>query len=327
MLRRLGFETVFDTNVGADVTIMEEARELVERLAGRGGPLPLITTCCPAWVDFMEKFHSDMIPHFSSCKSPHAILGTLAKTYFADQAHLDPQRIRMVSLMPCTAKKYEIVRSEEMYASGRQDVDLSLTTRELVRMIRQAGLEFASLPEEPADNPLGEYSGAGTIFGATGGVMEAALRTASHLIGGGPVEELEFDAIHGLAGVKQAELTIAGQSLRVAVAHGLANVEQVLDEVRQAVAAGREPPFHFMEVMACPGGCIGGGGQSWGVTDAIRRQRSDGLRGDDRARTIRCSHDNPSVQKLYRDFLGEPMGDTAHELLHTRYTPRPEYRR
>jgi NADH-quinone oxidoreductase subunit G len=275
----------------------------------------------------MEKFHADMIPHFSSCKSPHAIVGTLSKTHYAAQAGIDPESIRMVSMMPCTAKKYEIVRSKEMYASGRQDVDVSLTTRELIRMVRQAGLELGALPDEPADSPLGEYSGAGTIFGASGGVMEAALRTAHFLLTGEEMEELEFSAIRGLQGVKQTQVDIGGREIRLAVAQGLGNVEEVLERVRRAAQAGSEPPYHFIEVMACPGGCIGGGGQAWGVTDEVRRKRAEGLLADDRMQTARRSHQNPAVAKLYEDFLGEPLGDRAHELLHTQYNARPEYRR
>ncbi len=325
-LRRIGFDTVFDTNFGADVTIMEEASELARRLSG-DGPLPLITTCCPAWVDFMEKFHSDMIPHFSSCKSPHAILGTLAKTYYAEQRGLDPRKVRMISFMPCTAKKYEITRSGEMFASGMQDVDVSITTRELTRMIGQAGIEFASLASEPADNPLGEYSGAGTIFGATGGVATAALRSACHFLTGRDVDELDFTPIRGLEGVKEAEIELDGRTVRVAVAHGLAHVEGVLDEVRAAAERGDEPAYHLIEVMACPGGCVGGGGQSWGDTDEKRRMRAEGLAADDRDRTVRRSHDNPAVQKLYADFIGEPLGDRARKFLHTSYQARPDYRR
>ena len=326
-LRRIGFDTVFDTNFGADVTIMEEATELAARLKEGAGPLPLITTCCPSWVDFMEKFHDDMIPHFSSCKSPHAIVGTLAKTYYAQQVGLDPEKVRMVSIMPCTSKKYEIARSTEMFASGMQDVDLSITTRELSRMIRQAGVDFENLPDEAADSPLGKYSGAGTIFGATGGVATAALRTAHHFLTGMDIEDLEFRQINSLDGVKEMEVSIGGQAVRVAVSHGMGNVEQVLDRIRAAAKAGDEPAYHLVEVMACPGGCIGGGGQSWGVTDEIRRKRVEGLLADDRGQSVRRSHQNPSVQKLYKEFLGEPSGETARNLLHTHYRSRPEYQR
>jgi NADH-quinone oxidoreductase subunit G len=325
-LRRMGFATVFDTNFGADVTIVEEATEFVRRLKGEG-PLPLITTCCPSWVDFMEKFHGDMIRHFSSCKSPHAILGTLAKTYYAEKTGLDVAKIRMVSIMPCTSKKHEIRRSDEMFASGRQDVDVAITTRELTRMIQQAGIEFAALPAEQADSPLGEYSGAGTIFGTTGGVTEAALRSAFYYMHGKELDEVDFRQVRGLEGVKEAEVDFDGRAIRLAVAHGMANVEQVIAKIRAADQAGGEPAYHLVEVMACPGGCIGGGGQSWGVTDDIRRRRSEGLHGDDRARSIRRSHQNPSVRRLYEEFIGEPLGDRAHKLLHTTYTPRPDYRR
>jgi NADH-quinone oxidoreductase subunit G len=326
-LRRMGFDTVFDTNIAADITIMEEASEFVERYTKGTGHLPLITTCCPAWVDFMEKYHSDMIDHFSTCKSPHAILGTLAKTYYAKQAGLDPGKIRMVSIMPCTAKKYEISRSNEMFASGHQDVDVSITTRELSRMVRQAGIDPEVLPDEQADSPLGEYSGAGTIFGVTGGVMEAALRTAYHLITGDEIEQLEYHELHGLEGVKELSMHVDGEEVRVAVAHGLRNVEHVLDRIRAAKDADQEPPYHFVEVMACPGGCIGGGGQSWGITDEIRRQRAEGLAQDDRQSPVRRSHQNPAVKQVYTEFLGQPLGDTSHKLLHTTYEPRPEYRR
>ncbi|MBS3822036.1 MAG: 2Fe-2S iron-sulfur cluster binding domain-containing protein [Planctomycetes bacterium] len=326
-LRRLGFAAIFDTNFGADVTIMEEATEFARRLENGKGPMPLITTCCPSWVDFMEKFHSDMIRYFSSCKSPHAILGTLAKTYYAEQVGLDRDKIRMVSIMPCTSKKYEIIRSDEMFASGSQDVDIAITTRELTRMIQQAGIELANLPAEQADNPLGEYSGAGTIFGTTGGVMEAALRSAYYFINGKELDDVDFKQVRGLDGVREAEVDIDGRTIRLAVAHGLANVEYVLNNIRATAEAGDEPAYHLVEVMACPGGCIGGGGQSWGVTDEIRQKRIDGLHGDDLAHTIRRSHQNPAVQRLYDDFIGKPMGDRAHQLLHTSYTARPEYRR
>ncbi len=326
-LRRLGFKTVFDTNFGADVTIVEEASEFVRRLGEGAGPLPLITTCCPSWVDFMEKFHPDMIEHFSSCKSPHAILGVLAKTYYAEQNGIPVESIRMVSFMPCTSKKYEIRRTEEMYASGAQDVDISLTTREFVRMVRQAGIELGSLPPARADTPLGEYSGAGTIFGASGGVAEAALRSAQFYLTGEDGPTLEFEAIQGSCGVKEMETTVAGRPVRVAVAHGLGNVEQVLDKVREAKAAGDGPAYHLIEVMACPGGCVGGGGQSWGVTEEIRQQRTAALRADDRDQPVRLSHRNPSVVKIYEDFLGDPLGERAHNLLHTSYTPREEYKR
>ncbi len=328
VLRRLGFKTVFDTNFGADVTIIEESSEFIARLTSGAGALPLITSCCPAWVDFMEKFHGDMIAHFSSCKSPHAIVGSLTKTYYAEKMGLDPDRIFMVSIMPCTAKKHEIVRSESMYASGRQDVDVSLTTREFSRMIRQTGIDLRSLPaDSAADSLLGEYSGAGTIFGFSGGVMEAALRTAHCRLTGDEASAPEFPALRGLDGVKRLEVEVAGKKLRVAAAHGLGHVEELLAEVRRAREAGGDPAYHFIEVMACPGGCVGGGGQAWRISDEIRRARAAGLQADDRAKPARRSDANPQVKQLYAEFLGEPLGHKAHELLHTAYQSLPRYRR
>ncbi len=327
-LRRMGFDAVFDTNFGADVTIMEEATEFAERFRNSPESLPLITTCCPAWVDFMEKFHPEMIPHFSSCKSPQSILGVLAKTYYAEQRRLDPARIFMVSIMPCTAKKYEIHRHKTMFASGRQDVDVSITSRELIRMIRQSGLDFSGLDcLAAADSPLGEYSGAGAIFGATGGVMEAALRSAHYFVSGADLRDPVIPAVRGISGVKEGEIAIEGRPVRFAVAHGLANVEKVLDKITAAREKGDDPPYHFVEVMACPGGCIGGGGQAWEVDDAIRRLRVEGLLKDDAIREVRASHRNPSIEKLYRDFLDRPLSDKARQLLHTSYRPRRKYRR
>ncbi len=324
LLRRLGFKAVFDTSFGADVTVMEEATEFVKRFKEHIGPLPLITTCCPSWVDFMEKFYPDMIEHFSSAKSPHEMLGVLAKTYYAQKKGLDPAKIFMVSIMPCTSKKYEITRSEEMFASGYQDIDVVLTTRELVRMIKQAGIDFNNLPEEEPDHILGDYTGAGVIFGATGGVMEAALRTAHYLITGRNLEKVEFEQVRGLEGIKRCVVHIDGVDVKVAVAHGLANVEKILNEVREAKEKGKDLPYHFIEVMACPGGCVGGGGQPYGVTDELRIARAKGLYEDDEHR-IRYSHENPYIKQLYDEFLGHPLSEKAHTLLHTHYTPRPIY--
>jgi iron-only hydrogenase group A len=326
-LRRMGFKAVFDTNFGADLTIMEEAHEFVERFTTEGSVLPLITTCCPSWVDFMEKFHDDMIPHFSSCKSPQAMVGALAKTYYAEKMGLDPAKIYVVSVMPCTAKKFEIIRSKEMRSSGFQDVDTSLTTRELARMIKQSGINFKALAEEQPDHLLGAYTGAGTIFGATGGVMEAALRTSHFLITGENPERIDFQKTRGLEGVKEGKTVIGGHEIRFAVAHGLGNVETVLTRVREARDAGTEPPYHFIEVMACPGGCVGGGGQPYGVTDKLRAKRAAGLYQEDQAGLWRCAHENPYIQKLYEDFLGEPLGEKSEQLLHTSYRPRATYRR
>jgi NADH-quinone oxidoreductase subunit G len=326
-LRRMGFYAIFDTNFGADVTIVEEASEFVERFAHNKGPLPLITSCCPAWVDFMEKFHPDMIDHFSSCKSPHQIVGVLSKTYYAKKKRIDPANIYLVSIMPCTAKKYEIGRSDAMSASGFQDVDVSITTREIARMIKQAGIDFRNLPNEEPDHILGDYSGAGTIFGATGGVMEAALRTAYDYITGGKLKNVEFENVRGLSGVKEGTIPVGQHNVKVAVAHGLSNVEFVIDKVRKAKAAGQEPPYHFIEVMACPGGCVGGGGQPYGVTDELRIKRAAGLYKDDEAHTIRYSHENPYVKQVYREFLGQPLGEKSKKMLHTTYKPKSEYRK
>ncbi len=324
-LRRLGFDTVFDTNFAADLTIMEEGSEFVERLSKGTAPLPMITTCCPSWVDYMEKYYSEMIPHFSTAKSPQMMLAAMVKTYYAKKIGKDPQDIFMASVMPCTSKKYEIARDERMYSSGTRDIDVSITTRELARMIKQAGITFESLPDEQADEALGIYTGAGTIFGASGGVMEAALRTAHYLVTGTDLAKVEFESIRGLDGIKRATVDVAGTSIRVAVAHNMKNTGIVLEEVRDALAAGKEPPYHFIEVMACRGGCIAGGGQPYGGTDEIRRKRMEAIYRDDKAQTYRCSHHNPSIQKLYKEFLGAPLSETSHKYLHTHYTPRPVY--
>jgi NADH-quinone oxidoreductase subunit G len=326
-LRRLGFKAVFDTNFSADLTIMEEASEFVERFVHKRGQLPLITSCCPSWTDFMEKTHYDFIDNFSSAKSPQQMLGVLAKTYYAQKQGVDPAKMYVASIMPCTAKKYELERSQEMYASGYIDVDLVLTTRELARLIKQSGLDFLNLPDGEADSILGDYTGAGALFGVTGGVMEAALRTAYFLVTGKNLEQVEFAPIRGLDGVKESTIVIEGTAIRVAVAHGLANVESVLDKVRDARKSGAEPPYHFIEVMACPGGCIGGGGQPYGVNGDVRAKRAAGLYQHDRDRKIRFSHENVEVQRVYTDFLGRPLSHKAHELLHTRYTARPTYKR
>jgi len=326
-LRRLGFKAVFDTCFGADVTIIEEASEFVQRFIHKKGKLPLITTCCPSWVDFMEKFYPQMIDHFSSAKSPHEIVGVLSKTYYANKIGVDPSRIYMVSIMPCTAKKFEISRSKEMFISGYQDIDVSLTTRELGRMIKQAGIDFSGLDPEEPDHILGDYTGAGLIFGATGGVMEAALRTAYNFVTGENYKEIVFKDVRGLKGVKETTITIKGVDIRIAVAHGMGNVEYVLRRVEDAIVNQKELPYHFIEVMACPGGCVGGGGQPYGVTDKLRVARANGLYNEDDAKEIRYSHENPYVRKLYKEFLGEPLGEKAHKLLHTRYLPRPLYKK
>lgn len=263
------------------------------------------------------------------------MVGAMAKTYYAEKNAIDPAKIRVISVMPCTAKKWEIVRSEDMRSSGFQDVDVSITTRELARMIKQAGINFRALPEEKADNPLGEYSGAATIFGTTGGVMTAALRTAYFYITGEELENIDFKEIDGLEGVKEAEVDIKGIKVRIAVAHGAGNVETVLNRIREAKANGEELPYHFVEVMACRGGCVSGGGQPRvmmpgqpkprGITDDIRKKRAQGLLNEDLQAKNRRSHHNESIKTLYKEYLGEPNGEKSHHLLHTHYEPRRKY--
>jgi len=324
-LRRLGFKAVFDTNYSADVTIMEEGSEFIKRFT-TGGTLPLITSCCPAWTDWMEKYAQDFMDNFSTAKSPQQMLGVLAKTYYAEKLGIDPAKIFMVSVMPCTAKKYEITRSETMFASGHQDIDVVLTTRELARMFKSTGIDFPNLAKEEADSILGDYTGAGTIFGVTGGVMEAALRTAYCLItGDAQPPSINFEAVRGMEGVKEATIDIKGTPVKIAVAHQMGNVEQVLDAVREDRKAGRKPRYDFIEVMACRGGCIGGGGQPTGATDEVRKARTAGIYTDDEKCVIRMSHLNPQVQKLYADYLDKPLSEKAHHLLHNHYHAKKIY--
>ncbi|MCQ2740920.1 MAG: [FeFe] hydrogenase, group A [Alphaproteobacteria bacterium] len=335
-LRRLGFTKVFDTNFGADLTIIEEATEFVRRFTTKDR-LPMFTSCCPAWVDYIEKYYPEALPHLSSCKSPHQMVGAIAKTYYAEIIGVDPAKIKVVSVMPCTAKKWEIKRNETMSSSGYQDVDVVITTRELAKMIRQTNINFKALKEEEADNPLGEYSGAATIFGVTGGVMTAALRTAYFYITGQELGNLNFQAIEGLEAVKAAEVDINGTKVRIAVVNGVGNVEEVMEQIKAAEESGTELPFHFIEVMACPGGCIAGGGQPkvmmhglpkpWGITNEIRRERSKGLNNEDAAAKNRLSHHNESIKQMYKDYFGEPGGEKAHHLLHTAYKERPLYKK
>ncbi len=325
-LRRLGFDAIFDTNFSADLTILEEGSEFVQRFT-EGGVLPQITSCCPAWTDYMEKYATDFMPNFSSAKSPMQMLGAMAKTYYAEQSEIDAKDMFVVSIMPCTAKKFEVSRDENMNSTGFQDVDIALTTRELARMIKQAGIDFKSLPEEEADSLLGDYTGAGTIFGVTGGVMEAALRSAYFLITKEDLEDVNFMDVRGMKGVKAAEIDIQGTKVRVAVAHQMGNVESLLNQIRDAKEKGEETPYHFIEVMACRGGCIGGGGQPHGATDEIRAKRTAGIYTDDEKSVQRCSHHNPMITKIYADFLGEPMSHKAHELLHTGYKEREVYKK
>ncbi|MCH8474194.1 MAG: [FeFe] hydrogenase, group A [Opitutales bacterium] len=328
-LRRLGFKAIFDTTFAADLTIIEEASEFVARFVEGKGELPLITSCCPAWVDYLEKNFSDLIPLFSTAKSPQQMLGALAKTYYPEKTGLPADQIYQVSIMPCTAKKYELERTEEMQSSGRPDVDVVLTTREFARMIKQSGVDFLNLPDEKADSLLGEYSGAGLIFGNTGGVMEAALRTAFNKVTGEnlPPEGINITPVRGLEGIKTATIPVADTKVRVAVAHGLANVENLLLQVREARDQNKPPPWHFIEVMACPGGCIGGGGQPYGVCNEVRQKRMQGLLDTDEKMALRFSHENPEILQVYDEFLGEPLTGKAHELLHTSYQPRPIYQK
>jgi NADH-quinone oxidoreductase subunit G/NADP-reducing hydrogenase subunit HndD len=316
-LRRLGFDRVFDTDFSADLTIMEEGSEFIERFT-KGGPLPLITSCSPGWIKFMEHFYPEFIPNVSTCKSPQQMFGAVAKTFYAQKAGIDPAKMVVVSIMPCTAKKFECQRPE-MRDSGYQDVDYVLTTRELARMIREAGIDFRNLPEEQYDDPLGESTGAAVIFGATGGVMEAALRTAYELITGKTLPSLDFYDVRGLKGIKEATVDIEGTKVRVAVAHSLGHARQLLERVK----AGEQ--YHFIEIMCCPGGCIGGGGQPIPTNTEIREQRIKGIYQADVEMPIRKSHENPSIQALYREFLGKPLSEKSHHLLHTHYTPRGKY--
>jgi len=330
-LKRLGFDKVFDTNFAADLTIVEEGTEVVNILkeaiaTGNMEKLPVLTSCSPGWIKFIETFFPKLINHISSAKSPQQMFGALAKTYYPEKANINPKDIVSVSIMPCTAKKYE-ARRPEMRASGFQDVDYVLTTREFAQMIREAGIDFANLPEIPAEEMMGAYTGAATIFGATGGVMEAALRTAYELVSGKPLEKVELEMCRGIQGVKEAIVPIplpdGGEfPLKVAVAHGLGNARQLLDKIGSEIEKDGKSSYHFVEIMACQGGCVGGGGQPYGSTIAVRARRGEGLYKEDRELPIRKSHHNEAVKKLYEDFLGEPNSHKAHELLHTTYSVR-----
>lgn len=314
-LHRLGFDHVFSTSFSADLTIMEEATELVQRITA-GGPLPMMTSCSPGWIKYVETFHHGMIPNLSTCKSPQQMLGAMIKSYWAEKKGIDPEKIFSVAVMPCVAKKFEAARPE-MLNGARADVDAVLTTRELAKLIRSHGLDLSSLDPTPADDPFGERSSAGKLFGATGGVMEAAIRTAYHLLTGKELEHLEVEAVRGLDGVKKAELDVDGTTVRVAVVSGLGNAAKLLEEI----AAGREE-LHFVEVMTCPGGCINGGGQPFSASpDAVRR-RMEALYAIDGASSLRLSHENPSIRRLYEEYLGEPAGERSHALLHTHYEAR-----
>lgn len=336
-LKRLGFDSVLDTDFTADLTIMEEGTELLTRLKKAlvdkdpNVALPMTTSCSPGWVKFIEHTFPEYLPNVSTCKSPQQMFGALAKTYYPKTRNLDPKDIVSVSIMPCTAKKYEADRPE-MRSSGYKDVDYVLTTRELARMIKQAGVDFAKLKEDKYDSIMGTSSGAAVIFGATGGVMEAALRTAYEIVTGRPVpfEDLNITPVRGIEGVRQASVLfedckeewsfLNGVELQCAVAHGLVNARKLMDGVKSG-----EINVHFIEVMACPGGCLGGGGQPIPTNEAIRKKRTEAIYAEDMSMAIRKSHENPEIVGIYKDFLGEPLGHKSHELLHTHYTERIRY--
>ena len=319
-LRRIGFDKVFDTDWAADLTIMEEATELLQRIQN-GGVLPLITSCSPGWIKYCEHYVPDMTENLSSCKSPQQMFGAMLKTYFAEKEGIDPAKIVSVSVMPCTAKKFEIGR-EDQNAAGVPDVDIAITTRELARLIRRCGISFTDLPDEKFDDPMGESTGAAVIFGATGGVMEAALRTAVETLTGEELAKLDFTDVRGTEGVKEASYNVAGMDIRVAVASGLANARTLLNKVKSG-----EVQYHFIEIMGCPGGCVNGGGQPQvsgevrNFTD-VRAIRAGVLYRNDEAKAIRKSHENPAIKKLYEEYLGEPGSHKAHEYLHTTYVKR-----
>jgi NADH-quinone oxidoreductase subunit G/NADP-reducing hydrogenase subunit HndD len=314
-LRRLGFDKVFDTDFSADLTIMEEGHELLHRLKNKG-VLPMMTSCSPGWINYMETLHPDMIPHLSTAKSPQGMFGATVKTYFAERAGIDPARIVSISVMPCTAKKWEAKRPQ-LNDSGYRDVDIVITTRELARMIKQTGMDFLNLPEEDFDAPMGISTGAGQIFGATGGVMEAALRTAYEVYTGKTLENLDFVDTRGLTGIKEASVDLGGGLvLKIAVAHTLRNAEKLVQKVK----AG-EADYHFIEVMACPGGCIGGGGQPYPTDAEVRQARIDAIYNADASMKYRKSHENPAIIELYDTWMGKPLGERAHHLLHTHFTP------
>jgi NADH-quinone oxidoreductase subunit G/NADP-reducing hydrogenase subunit HndD len=311
-LKRLGFDKVFDTDFSADVTILEEGNELLHRLKN-GGKLPMITSCSPGWINFAEVFFPDLVDHLSTCKSPQQMFGALAKTYYAELAKIDPATIYSVSIMPCVAKKFEAQRPE-MNDSGYQDVDVVLTTRELARMIKLAGIDFANLPESPFDKVMGDSTGAAVIFGTSGGVMEAALRTVYEVVTGETLGSLDFDSVRGHQGVKTVEVDLKGTKVKILVANGLSNAREVMESIRDGKCDAT-----FVEIMCCPGGCVGGGGQPYGNM-RIKGRRMDGLYEADKQLPLRKSHENPEVKELYERYLGAPLGEKSHHLLHTHYS-------
>ena len=315
-LRRLGFDKVFDTDFTADLTIMEEGHELLNRLT-TGGTLPMITSCSPGWINYIEHFYPHLIKHLSTCKSPQQMFGALAKTYYAEKSGIDPKDIYVVSIMPCTAKKLEAGREEMCSVEDYPDVDAVLTTREAAQMMREAGIELPKMPEEEFDAPLGISSGAAVIFGATGGVMEAALRTVYEVVTGETLGNINLTAVRGLEGIKEAAVKVGDLDVKVAVASGLINAGKLMEKIQ----AG-EADYHFVEIMCCPGGCLGGGGQPIPTTDEIREARMKAIYQEDENLPVRKSHENPAVKALYEEFLGKPLGPKSHELLHTHYTKR-----
>lgn len=322
-LKHLGFDKVFDTNTGADFTIVEEGNEFLERFKNRG-VLPMITSCSPGWVRYIEMNYPELIPHLSSCKSPHQMFGAIIKSYYAEKEKIDPAKIFVVSVMPCIAKKFERTR-DDMQGAGYDDVDAVLTTRELARMIKQAHINFVDLEDSKFDSPMGEATGAGAIFGVTGGVMEAALRTVQEKVTGNAFEKLEYESIRGMDGIKRAEVDMNGTKVKVVVASGLKNAQIIMEEIKSGKA-----DYQFVEIMACPGGCIMGGGQPIRTskersTIDIRGKRASALYSIDEKSIIRKSHENPVVKKIYEEYLGEPGGHKAHELLHTTYVKRDKY--
>lgn len=318
-LKMMGFDRVFDTDFTADLTIMEEGHELLERVE-KGGKLPMITSCSPGWIKFMEEFYPELIENISTCKSPQQMFGALMKTYYAEEAGIDPARMYTVSVMPCTAKKFECQRPE-MRASGYQDVDAVLTTRELAKMIKECGINFSSLEDSQFDIPFGQGSGAGAIFGATGGVMEAAVRTVYELVEGREMEKLEFEPVRGLEGVKETSVVLGGNKINLAVTHGLGNARKLLDRVKEG-----NTDLHFIEIMCCPGGCIGGGGQPIGTDTERRLKRIEALYSVDKSLPVRKSHENPVIKEIYHKYLGHPLSHKSHQLLHTTYVDRSKDR-
>ncbi len=329
-LRRLGFKKVFDTNFAADLTIMEEANELLGRIKN-GGTLPMITSCSPGWVNYCEYFYGDLIGHLSSCKSPHEMFGAILKSYYAEKIGVKPEDMYVVSIMPCTAKKYEKERLENR-VNGLKDVDAVLTTRELGKLIKRAGIMFERLPDEDFDTDIvHDYSGAGVIFGVTGGVMEAALRTAHFVLTGKEKEGVDFKEVRGFDSIKEAEFNLNGQVLKVAVASGMKGAKVLLDQIKAGTS-----PYAFIEIMGCPGGCVNGGGQPYvreaflpnedcNILDTYKQKRADALYSEDEKQTVRQSHNNPQIKALYDEFLGEPNSHKAHELLHTSYSKKVRY--